>query len=375
VTVAAEITGVPGKVVDLRTGEVVEPSVTEEASRQMLAVARRALEEADSLPALASLAHRGDVARIAARKAKLSEEACLDWEEFSLDAQREAGRMLASMPKQAGARGIGKAASEVEAHGVPPLPPKLEDLGVSRIQSQRWQAVASLPDEDYEAYKEKARAKGEITRAGAIKLAKQAHSDEARSVPVIVPAGTFATFVADPPWRYGNTATRAAAQDHYDTLSIAQLCGEEPLPDGTNLAEDVVKPRVADRAHLYMWTTAGHLPEAFRVMAAWGFTYKTYLVWVKPQMGMGNYFRVSTELVLFGVRGDMRTNDMGTVNYFNASRGKHSAKPSVFYDLVAKSSPGPYLEMFSRCDAVNQLPGTCQCSRCLRGWEVWGNQA
>jgi N6-adenosine-specific RNA methylase IME4 len=372
---AGEVTEVSGKVVDLRTGEVIERSLAEEASRQMLAVARRALEEADSLPALASLAHRADVTRIAARKAKLSEEACLDWEEFSLDAQREAGKMLATMDKQAGARGIGKRTGEVEAHDAPPLPPKLEELGVSRIQSQRWQAVASLPDEVYEEYKDKARAKGEITRAGVIKLAKQTRADEVRNEPVIVPVGTFSTLVADPPWRYGNTATRAAAQDHYDTLSIAQLCGKEPMPDGTNLADQVVKPRVAECAHLYLWTTAGHLPEAFEVMEAWGFTYKTYLVWVKPQMGMGNYFRVSTELVLFGVRGDMRTNDMGTVNYFNASRGKHSAKPSVFYDLVAKSSPGPYLEMFARCDAANQIPGTCQCSKCLRGWAVWGNQA
>ena len=92
-------------------------------------------------------------------------------------------------------------------------------------------------------------------------------------------------------------------------------------------------------------------------------------------MGLGNYFRVSTELVLFGVRGEMRTRDMGLVNWFEARRGQHSAKPQAFYDLVAKASPGPYLEMFARCDRDNQLDGTCQCSRCKRGWEVWGNQA
>lgn len=216
----------------------------------------------------------------------------------------------------------------------------------------------------------------ELPTRALVKLARQTRPVPPLSlVPPAPVTGTFATLVADPPWRYGNTSTRAAAQDHYDTLSIAQLCGGELLPDGTNLAEDVVRPKVADRAHLYLWTTAGHLPDAFKVMEAWGFTYKTYLVWVKPQMGMGNYFRVSTELVLFGVHGEMRTRDMGIVNWFEARRGKHSAKPAKFYDLVAKASPGPYLEMFARCDAVNQLPGTCQCSRCGRGWEVWGNQA
>jgi hypothetical protein len=194
--------------------------------------------------------------------------------------------------------------------------------------------------------------------------------------PSVLAPGKCTVLVADPPWRYGNTATRANAQGHYDgTLTIPQLCGDELLPDGSNLVKDVVQPKSATPGHLYLWTTAGHLPEAFRVMEAWGYEYKTYLVWVKPQMGMGNYFRVSTELVLFGVRGGMRTRDMGTVNWFKVKRGRHSAKPQRFYDLVAKSSPGPYLELFARCDAANQLAGTCQCSRCRLGWEVWGNQA
>jgi len=196
--------------------------------------------------------------------------------------------------------------------------------------------------------------------------------------------GLCSTLVADPPWRYGNTATRANAEGHYDgTLSIAQLCGEELMPDGKNLVKDVVHPKAATPGHLYLWTTAGHLPEAFSVMDAWGYTYKTYLVWVKktadgrPQMGMGNYFRVSTELVLFGIRGDLRTQDRGLLNWFEAQRGQHSAKPLAFRAMVKKASPGPYLELFGRCGAGagTQLPGTCQCSGCLDGWEMWGNQA
>jgi len=345
----------------------------ERESRVLLQEARRALAEAEDLPALATLVARADVMRVAARKATLSEEACLDWEEFSLDAQREAGSVLAGMDKHAGGR---PAKTPDIVSGV--SEPKLEDLGISHKQSSRWQAVASLSNEDYEDYKTKARAKGEITRAGAIKRAKQVHAAQASPEPAVIPAGLFSTIVADPPWRYGNTSTRAAAQNHYDTLSIAQLCGEEEMPPGSpvrSLTKEVVHPKVADRAHLYLWTTASHLPEAFRVMESWGFTYKTYLVWVKPQMGMGNYFRVSTELVLFGIRGEMRTQHMGLMNYFTVGRGKHSSKPTEFYDLVARASPGPWLEIFARCDAGNQLSGTCQCSRCRLGWEVWGNQA
>lgn len=194
----------------------------------------------------------------------------------------------------------------------------------------------------------------------------KAEKDAEDNVPVEpapVPEGKFATFVADPPWRYGNTSTRGAAQNHYDTMSIEELCDLSVVPD-----------HAADQAHLYLWTTAGHLPDAFKVMEAWGFEYKTYLVWVKPQMGMGNYFRVSTELVLFGVRGGMRTQRRDVRNHFEAKRAKHSAKPPMFHDLVASSSPGPYMELFSRCNAGSMLTG-CVCSKCRLGWTVWGNQS
>lgn len=180
---------------------------------------------------------------------------------------------------------------------------------------------------------------------------------------VDVPEGKFTTFVADPPWRYGNTSTRGAAEDHYETMSIEELCGLTIVPDAA-----------ADESHLYLWTTAGHLPEAFAVMSAWGFEYKTYLVWVKPQMGMGNYFRVSTELVLFGTRGGMRTMHRGLKNYFEAKRSRHSAKPTMFQDLVMQASPGPYMELFSRCRANEMLTG-CTCSKCRLGWTVWGDQS
>ena len=244
--------------------------------------------------------------------------------------------------------------------------PASEGSGIPRMDRRRFRLLADHVDAVEEAL-----TAGVVSRKALIERIQFRPS-----VPRPLLDGKCTTLVADPPWRYGNTATRANADGHYDgTLTIPQLCGDELLPDGKNLVKDVVQPKSSSPGHLYLWTTAGHLPEAFGVMEAWGYEYKTYLVWVKPQMGMGNYFRVSTELVLFGIRGGMRTRDMGTMNYFNARRGRHSAKPLIFYDLVAKSSPGPYLELFGRCDKGNQLDGTCQCSRCRLGWEVWGNQA
>ena len=190
----------------------------------------------------------------------------------------------------------------------------------------------------------------------------KAEKDAADNAPVAPPPvieGEYRTFVADPPWQYGNTAARGAAEDHYGTMTIEELC-----------ALDAVPKHAADNAHLYMWTTSSHLPQAFDVMRAWGFEYKTYLVWVKPQIGMGNYFRTCTELVLFGVRGLMRTQARDIRNWFEAPRSKHSAKPEAFHKLVMKASPGPYLELFSRCTG----PG-CSCSKCRLGWTVWGNQS
>lgn len=180
-------------------------------------------------------------------------------------------------------------------------------------------------------------------------LSPRAAATERAAEPVDLPDGTFRVIVADPPWQYGNKATRGAAEDHYSTMTIPELC------------ELDVEVRAADDAHLYLWVTNGFIDEGFDVLRAWGFTYKTCLTWVKPQMGLGNYFRSSTEHVLFGVRGSLKTQDRGMMNWFEAPRGRHSAKPDSFYDLVERASPGPYLEMFSR--------------RRRLGWSGWGNEA
>jgi N6-adenosine-specific RNA methylase IME4 len=161
------------------------------------------------------------------------------------------------------------------------------------------------------------------------------------------PPDVFGAIVIDPPWRYDNVATRGAAEDHYQTMSLDELAAME-LP-------------AADNAHLYLWVTNSFMRDGFDLLDEWGFTYKTCLTWCKPQIGMGNWFRNTTEHVLFGVRGKYPTlrNDVPT--HFVANRTKHSAKPESFYDLVESCSEGPWLEMFAR--------------RRRFGWHVWGNEA
>lgn len=96
----------------------------------------------------------------------------------------------------------------------------------------------------------------------------------------------FGTVYADPPWLYRNQGTRAATGNHY--ASMDEICA---LP---------VRDVAADDAHLHLWTTNGFLFEAHRVMEAWGFECQGCFVWVKSQMGLGNYWRVSHEFMLFG---------------------------------------------------------------------------
>lgn len=160
----------------------------------------------------------------------------------------------------------------------------------------------------------------------------------------------FATIYADPPWPYENEASRAAAVNHYPTMSVEQICAE-PV---AQLAED--------RAHLHLWTTNAFLSEALQVLAAWGFKYKSCLVWVKEELGMGNYWRVSHEYLLLGVRGQLTFRDRTKRSWLLAPRTQHSHKPAVVRALIEQVSPGPYLEMYGR----EELPAS--------DWTVYGNQ-
>lgn len=165
--------------------------------------------------------------------------------------------------------------------------------------------------------------------------------------PIDAEPSEFSVIVMDPPWRYDNVATRGAAEDHYPTMSLEDLASLQ-LP-------------AAENAHLYLWVTNSFMRQGFDLMDAWGFTYKTCLTWVKPQIGMGNYFRNNTEHVLFGVKGRLPTLRNNCPTWFQADRTRHSAKPESFYDLVESSSPGPYMEMFAR--------------RRRFGWHTWGNES
>ncbi len=172
----------------------------------------------------------------------------------------------------------------------------------------------------------------------------------------------FKTILADPPWQFQNRTGKMAPEHkrlkRYETLNLHDI-GEIPV---YMVAEET--------AHLYLWVPNALLPEGLEVMKAWGFNYKSNIVWHKIRKdggpdgrGVGFYFRNTTELLLFGIRGQMRTLEAGRsqVNIIRTMKREHSRKPDEQYQIIESCSPGPYLELFGRGAREN--------------WTTWGNQA
>ncbi len=166
--------------------------------------------------------------------------------------------------------------------------------------------------------------------------------DEQRVLTLTPQVGKFRTLIADPPWKYDD-----------------ELLGRGGVPYATLARDEVLALPVSawaeDDCHLYLWTTNAMLPLAVECMAQWGFEHKSVLTWVKlargtgqPQFGMGSYFRGSTEHVLFGVRGNMRTRSRSIATHFEAPIGAHSEKPEKFYEIVRAASFPPFAEAFQR---------------------------
>jgi N6-adenosine-specific RNA methylase IME4 len=173
--------------------------------------------------------------------------------------------------------------------------------------------------------------------------------------------GTYNTILIDPPWRFQNRTGKMAPEHRrlrrYSTMSFKEI-GD--LPVG----------RYADKpSHLYLWCPNALLPEGLQIMREWGFTYKSNIVWYKIRKdggpdgrGVGFYFRNVTELLLFGIKGSLRTLKPGRtqVNLLSTRKQEHSRKPEEAYEIIERCSPGPYLELFAR--------------ERREGWTQWGDE-
>ena len=175
--------------------------------------------------------------------------------------------------------------------------------------------------------------------------------------------GKFRTILADPPWEFVNRTGKISPENkiykRYKTMKLDEI---KLLP---------VYKISSKRSHLYLWVPNALLKEGLEVMEAWGFKYKTNIIWHKIRKdgesdngGVGFYFRNSTEVLLFGIKGsNVRTKKLGRtqINFVKSRKREHSRKPNEFYDIIENCSWGPYLELFARGPKKN--------------WTVWGNQS
>ena len=173
----------------------------------------------------------------------------------------------------------------------------------------------------------------------------------------------YKTIYADPPWQFQNRTGKVAPEhkrlSRYTTMKLDEI---KKLP---------VSEVTDEKSHLYLWVPNALLPDGLEVMKAWGFEYKTNLIWEKVRKdgepdgrGVGFYFRNVTEILLFGIKGNNnRTLQPGRsqVNLLRSMKREHSRKPDEFITLIENCSSGPYLELFARGDRDN--------------WDMWGNQA
>lgn len=172
---------------------------------------------------------------------------------------------------------------------------------------------------------------------------------------------SFGTILADPPWQFANRTGKMAPEhkrlSRYSTLTLQEI---KEIP---------IALVAGEKSHLYLWVPNALLAEGLEVMEAWGFEYKTNIIWHKIRKdggpdgrGVGFYFRNTTEMVLFGVRGSLRTLAPGRrqVNIIKSMKREHSRKPDELYGIIEACSSGPYLELFARGKR--------------KGWFQWGNQ-
>lgn len=346
---------------DKSTALVQVPRENRPRELVLLGRARKAIVEAQSIDEIRHIRDNAQLATAYVKKARLSKEIVFQASAVKLQAERRLGQMLGDIQLANSAPG-NQHTGRVDRSDNQTGPIRLRDLGLSKSESSQAQRMASLPETAFGEYLSQCADAGrEPTAAGLLRLVPPSPAASIKTRPQkvgdqvvsdlaqLVDAGRrFGCIYADPPWPYQNQATRAATHNHYPTMTIDQLRAEP------------VAALATDQAHLHLWTTNGFLVEALSLIEAWGFLYKSCFVWVKPQMGLGNYWRVSHELLLLGVRGNLAFLDRGQRSWVEAPRTSHSRKPHLIREVIQEVSPGPFLELYGR--------------QRFEGWTVYGNQ-
>jgi len=318
--------------------------------------ARNALAEANRVDEVKSIRDKAMAMQEYARQAKDGQ--LIEWAtEIRLRAERKAGQLLTEM-REKGERPINR--PEKGSHKV-----TLSDLGVSAMQSSRWQKLAALDDVSFEArcahakhHAVKSVEATAVERTEEKKAARVAREAELGAKQTALPDKKYGLIYGDPPWRFEprsrETGMDRAADNHYPTIALPALL----FPDSGLI------PIAAEDCVLFLWSTVPMLPQALQLMADWGFDYRSHFVWAKDKIGTGYWNRNKHELLLIGVHGNIPAPAMGTQwpSLIEAPVGKHSAKPECFLDMIDEYFPTlPKIELFRR---GSPRPG----------WDAWGNE-
>lgn len=307
---------------------------------------QQAIQKAASVDEAKGIRDKAEALRIYAKQSGQSLEVQNKCAEIKLRAERRAGVILAEMEKNKGARGKGVRFRDESA-------PTLADLGISQVQSHRWQKIAGIPHRDFEAFLGETRQRGkELTSVSVLRLASELKKpkrpehmpgqfDESLALLPSSPGETFTTLLIDPPWADLGRRTNVLLN-----LPVPAIC--------------------AKNAHVYLCVTNKTLELGFELLRLWGVRYASCLTWCKSSSDEESYYNSSTEHILFGVKGNLELlrNDTGT--WFQWPWGSiHTEKPDRLFELLMSCSPGPYAVLFSR----KHRPGWT----CLQ-WEL-GNLA
>jgi N6-adenosine-specific RNA methylase IME4 len=263
--------------------------------------------------------------------------------EFFFRAQAKLGELLKALPPP---KPIVKGSPDGSLRGTIRVLPE----GISKKQSHFAQRLAKHPELIAEIMSEAKERKDLPSWSQMVGKLRALTRKPIKTPPL--PKGKYQTIVIDPPWN---------PEDEGDVDQIGRAQPLYPVMPLEDIAALKIPDLAAENAHIYLWITNRSLPKGFDLLTKWGFRYITALTWIKPSIGIGQYFRGSTEHVLFGVKGSLPLlrNDVGT--HFSAKRpGGHSAKPDEFYDLIETCSPEPRIDMFGGKER--------------KGWTKWGEQ-
>ena len=295
--------------------------------------------------------NKAEALRVYATKAKKGHEIQNQCAEIKLRAERRAGEILAELPKEQGER---RDLTLSTADKVPLYSDILRENQLAPATADRWQLEATVPDEAFTAFLHKTNTEArEVTSAGLRRFAiRQQFSDNGDIPPL--PTDIFNVIYADPPWRYDNILPEwGPAQLHYPTLTLERLCALE-IP-------------AANDAVLFLWATNPFLRNALELVDAWGFEYKTNMVWIKTDLkypGSGFYIRGRHELLFICTKGSFVPDQTGKEpigSVIEAPVREHSVKPEVVYTIIETMYPdAKYLELFAR--------------QTRPGWVAWGNE-